>query len=167
MLNIVDKFLKTDPSVIYTPLDGTVIALENYPDPMFAEGILGPGLGIQPAGNIIYAPFMGEVTNISEKKNAIALKSFQGVEIVIHIGVDTAKMDGEGFQVLVNKGKKVACGDALITFDSEKIKEAGLHDITAVVVPNAVEFDGMTILANPGDPVKASSKLIKVNGIDD
>ncbi len=167
MNKVMDKLLKSDPSLIYAPVDGRLTALEDFADPLFAEAVLGPGIVIEPEDGMVYAPFMGEVTSVSESKNAIGLKCFTGVEVLIHIGVDTVRMKGEGFQVVAEKGKKIRTGDVLITFDPEGIKEAGLVNSVAVVVPNADKFDGIILAAQPGDAIKHGERLLQVPSLDE
>lgn len=163
---VVDKLLKSDPAYIYAPVDGKVTALEDFADPLFAEGVLGPGIVIEPEEGMIYAPFMGEVTSVSESKNAIGLKCFTGVEVLIHIGVDTVRMKGEGFQVIAEKGKKIRTGDVLISFDPETISEAGLVNSIVMVVPNAAKFDGIVMVSQLGENVKHGERLMKIPSLD-
>lgn len=133
------------PLAVYTPADGTIIPLNEFPDEMFSEEVLGPGCGILPTGNLVTAPFNGTVTQVTDTLHAVGLTSEDGVEILIHIGVDTVAMNGKGFKSHVRNDQKVHRGDALITFDRAAIKEAGHPDAIAVVVTNADEFAGVEL----------------------
>ena len=125
---------------VLQPVKGKVIPLEEIPDETFASGILGIGVGICPEDDKAVAPFDGTVIHITETRHAIALES-NGMEVLIHIGIDTVKMQGDGFVCLVKEGDTVKAGQALICFDREKIKAAGYSDITAVTLSNSDDFD--------------------------
>ena len=117
------------------PLSGRVIPLEDIPDQVFSQGVLGEGVGIQPTGNVVLAPAGGEVTTVMEGSgHACGLLLEDGVEVLIHVGIDTVSMGGRGFQLHVKEGERVRPGDRLITFDPEEIRRAGLSPVTAFVV---------------------------------
>ena len=139
-----------DPLTIYAPTEGTVIPLAEFPDELFSQEVLGPGCGILPVENKVFAPFNGTVTQVTDTKHAIGVTSGDGVEVLIHVGVDTVEMAGKGFQSSVKTGQKINRGDLLITFDRDAIKTAGHPDAIAVVVTNSDEFSGVTQTANGG-----------------
>ena len=126
---------------IKSPLSGKVIALSEIDDPVFAGGAMGNGIAIEPTDNKVYAPFDGEIEFIAESKHAIGLKSEDGVELLIHVGMDTVQMDGKGFDVKVKANEKVKAGELLLEFDKEAIKKAGYSLITPVVITNSFEFE--------------------------
>lgn len=130
---------------VWAPADGKVIALEEFPDPVFSSEGLGPGCGILPTGDLVTAPFDGAVTVLADTLHAVGLIGDNGVEVLIHIGVDTVEMNGEGFQACAKGEQKVRRGDPLIRFDREAIKKAGHPDAIAVVVTNAADFAGVTL----------------------
>ena len=125
---------------VLQPVKGRVIAQTEIPDPTFAEGILGAGVGIIPEDDTVVSPFDGTVTMIPETRHAAGLES-NGMEVLIHIGIDTVKMRGEGFTALVSIGDSVKTGQPLIRFDRAAIKSAGLSDITAVMLANSDSID--------------------------
>ena len=134
-------------TIIYAPVSGKVICREDIPDETFASGIMGEGVGIKPEEEIIVAPFDGEITSVVDTGHAVGLTSFDGVELLIHVGVDTVKMQGDGFQVFVTEGQKVKTGEKLLKFDRDKIRKAGYSDTTAVLVTNSDDYSSVKTVA--------------------
>lgn len=117
------------------PLSGHVIPLEEIPDQVFSQGVLGEGVGIQPTDNVVVAPADGVICSVMEDSgHACGLRLDNGAELLIHVGVDTVSMGGDGFQLHVREGDRVRLGDRLITFDPEKIRAAGHSTTTAFLV---------------------------------
>ena len=121
---------------IKSPMNGTVIPLSEVPDAVFSSEMLGKGFGVEPSEGKAYAPVDGEVTTVFDTKHAIGLLSKHGVELLIHIGMDTVKLNGKGFDVKVKTGDQVKAGDLLAEFDMDLIKGEGYPVTTAVVVTN-------------------------------
>ena len=121
---------------IKSPMNGTVIPLSEVPDAVFSSEMLGKGFGVEPSEGKAYAPVDGEVTTVFDTKHAIGLMSKHGVELLIHIGMDTVKLNGKGFDVKVKTGDQVKAGDLLAEFDMDLIKGEGYPMTTAVVVTN-------------------------------
>ena len=121
---------------IKSPMNGTVIPLSEVPDAVFSSEMLGKGFGVEPSEGKAYAPVDGEVTTVFDTKHAIGLMSKHGVELLIHIGMDTVKLNGKGFDVKVKTGDQVKAGDLLAEFDLDLIKGEGYPVTTAVVVTN-------------------------------
>ncbi|HEM6289633.1 TPA: PTS glucose transporter subunit IIA [Streptococcus suis] len=132
---------------LVSPLSGDVVALENVNDPVFSSGAMGKGLAVKPTEGVIYAPADAEVTIAFETGHAYGLKTASGAEILIHIGIDTVSMNGNGFEKLVAAGDKVKAGDAIAKFDAAKIAEAGLDDTTMIIVTNTADFTEVSPLA--------------------
>lgn len=118
------------------PLAGRVLPLSEVPDPTFAQGIMGPGVAIDPTGDTVVAPADATVGATFDASHAVALVLEDGTELLIHVGIDTVDMKGDGFQTLVQKGQKVAAGTPLLRFDLAKIRTAGHPSITPVIVLN-------------------------------
>ena len=120
---------------VTAPLSGRVIPMEEIPDQVFSQGILGEGVGIEPTGNVVVAPADATVCSVMEdSRHAVGLTLDNGAELLIHVGIDTVSMNGDGFQLHVKAGDWVHLGDKLITFDPEKIKAAGHPTTTAFLV---------------------------------
>ena len=151
-----------EPLTVYAPFSGNAIALEEIPDPVFSEGILGKGCGLEPGEETVCAPFNGTVTQVIDTKHAVGVTSKDGVELLIHVGMDTVAMNGEGFTCLVKEGDAVKMGQKLMTFSMEAIKAAGHPVTTAVVVTNADDFADIQVLAKgqvaQGEPLLKAKK---------
>ena len=127
---------------VMQPVAGNVIAREAIPDDTFASGVLGDGVGIEPTEELVVAPFDGTISSVAESKHAIGIEA-NGMEMLIHVGVDTVNMQGDGFECLVNEGDEVKLGQPLIRFSREKIKAAGYSDTVAVLLTNSDDLEGV------------------------
>ena len=132
---------------LVSPLSGNVVALENVNDPVFSSGAMGKGLAVKPSEGVVYAPADADVTIAFETGHAYGLKTASGAEILIHIGIDTVSMNGNGFEKLVAAGDKVKAGTPIAKFDVAKIAEAGLDDTTMIIVTNTADFAEVSPLA--------------------
>ena len=141
---------------IQTPIVGDVVALENINDPVFSSGAMGQGIAVKPSQGVVYAPADAEVSIAFATGHAYGLKTANGAEILIHVGIDTVTMNGEGFEQKVSQGDKVKAGDVLGTFDSNKIAAAGLDDTTMVIVTNTADYASVTPVAS-GSVVKGDA----------
>ena len=142
--------------VIQTPIVGDVVALSNVNDPVFSSGAMGQGIAVKPSQDVVYAPADAEVTIVFPTGHAYGLRTANGAEILIHVGIDTVTMNGEGFEQKVSQGDKVKAGDVLGTFDSNKIAAAGLDDTTMVIVTNTADYASVTPVAS-GSVVKGDA----------
>ena len=142
--------------VIQTPIVGDVVALSNVNDPVFSSGAMGQGIAVKPSEDVVYAPADAEVTIVFPTGHAYGLRTANGAEILIHVGIDTVTMNGEGFEQKVAQGDKVKAGDILGTFDSNKIAAAGLDDTTMVIVTNTADYASVTPVAS-GSVVKGDT----------
>lgn len=119
---------------IKAAVQGQVIALENVPDPVFAQKMMGEGVAIEPENGLFVAPFDGKISLISPTKHAFGMENGKGVELLVHIGIDTVGLDGEGFEVLCEQGTEVKQGTPIIRADLDFIKSKGINTITPMIV---------------------------------
>ena len=127
---------------VLQPVEGKVISREEIPDETFASGVLGDGVGVQPSAEVVVAPFDGTISSVAESHHAVGIEG-NGMELLIHVGVDTVQMNGDGFTCLVKEGDAVKVGQPLIRFSREKIKAAGYSDTVAVLMTNSDDLEGM------------------------
>ncbi len=128
---------------IPAPLAGKVLPLSEVPD--LALGAMGKGFAIEPTDNKLYAPFDGSVVMLAPTKHAIGLRSEFGVELLVHVGIDTVSLDGSAFTLHIKEGSKVKKGDLLMTFDQEAIESTGLKTITPVIITNTQAYEDVIV----------------------
>ena len=145
---------------VKSPISGKVIALEKVNDPVFSSGAMGKGIAIEPTDNRVYAPFNGTIEFIADTKHAIGLLSEDGVEVLIHVGMDTVKMQGRGFNVKTSANSKVKAGDLLLEFDKNAIEKEGYSLITPVVITNADNYEDKALCIN--EEVKNGRTIINL-----
>lgn len=153
-----DAFKKKETEiVIYAPIKGKCVSIKEVSDPTFSEEILGKGIAIIPEDGKVYAPADGVVTTMFPTGHAVGLTTDQGVELLVHVGLDTVALKGDGFHIACKENQKVKRGDLLMEADLEKIKAAGYEVITPVVICNSAEYAEVTgytgMDVNPGDKV--------------
>ena len=132
---------------LVTPIVGDIVALVDVNDPVFSSGAMGQGIAVKPSQGVVYAPADAEVSIAFPTGHAFGLKTTDGAEVLIHVGIDTVSMNGEGFEAKVAQGDKVKAGDVLGTFDSNKIAAAGLDDTTMVIVTNTADYASVAPVA--------------------
>ena len=143
---------------LVTPIVGDVVALADVNDPVFSSGAMGQGIAVKPSQGVVYAPADAEVSIAFPTGHAFGLKTTDGAEVLIHVGIDTVSMNGEGFEAKVAQGDKVKAGDVLGTFDSNKIAAAGLDDTTMVIVTNTADYASVAPVAT-GSVVKGDAVI--------
>lgn len=134
--------------IIASPMIGQVVKLENVPDEVFASGAMGKGIAIDPADGTVVAPAAGEITLVFPTGHAIGMRTENGAEILIHVGLDTVSLAGKGFNTFVQVGDKVDAGQKLLEFDLATIREANLPVISSVIVTNSTEFEDVLTTQN-------------------
>ena len=135
-----DWALETEAGVVLAPVNGKIIPAKDIPDPVFAQETMGPSVGIEPSDGIVYAPFDGTVMMVFPTNHAIGLKADNGTELLIHVGVDTVAMEGDGFEAFVKQDDKVKAGDKLLRFDRDKIRAADHPDTVIVAITNGFDY---------------------------
>ncbi|WP_051503476.1 PTS glucose transporter subunit IIA [Paenibacillus forsythiae] len=147
-----------------SPISGTLVELGEVPDPAFAEKQMGDGIAIQPDEGKVYAPFDAVVAHVMEKsKHAVILEHASGVQVLIHVGIDTVSLKGEGFALSVRTGDQVKAGQLLIEFDPETIRRAGLSTLTPVIIPNGIEGVLDLNITSSGNVTAAADRIMKVS----
>ncbi|MDO4667075.1 MAG: beta-glucoside-specific PTS transporter subunit IIABC [Streptococcus sp.] len=138
---VVPELKEIKQEIIASPMIGNVVKLADVPDEVFASGAMGKGIAINPSDGVVVSPANAEVTLLFPTKHAIGLRTENGAELLIHVGMDTVSLAGKGFTSYVEIGQKVHAGDKLLEFDVNTIKEAGLPVITPILVTNSTDFD--------------------------
>lgn len=146
--------------VVYAPIKGKSVELKEVSDPVFADGIMGKGVAIIPEEGVVYSPVDGVISALFETKHAIGITSDDGVEILIHVGIDTVKLKGKHYTACIEKDQNVKKGDKLLEFDIEAIKEEGYDVITPVLIANSSDYT--EVLGITDKEVKVGDALIKL-----
>lgn len=139
-IQTIERAEDTPTIEVFSPINGTLVPLNEVPDPVFSSGAMGQGVGIEPLDQKIVAPFDGEITVIADTKHAIGLTSKEGVELLIHIGLDTVELEGKGFNPYVEVGQTVKRGDMLMEFDINSIEAAEYPTVTPIIVTNTTDY---------------------------
>lgn len=153
-----DFFKKKEP-ILNSPVIGKCIPLEKVPDQVFADKMMGEGVAFEPTSNQIFAPCDAKISMIASTKHAIGLVNADGVEILIHIGLDTVNYGGKGFKLHVKKSQKIKRGDVLITFDKDFFESEHVSLVTPMIVTNHSLFDLEYLLVN--EEVKTNDVVIR------
>lgn len=162
-MGLFDFFKKKENSntlEIYSPLNGKVIPLEEIPDEAFASKIIGDGVGIEPTGDTIYAPCDADDISIFDTNHAISFETKEGLELIVHFGIDTVKLDGKGFERIAQDGQSVKKGDPLIKFDLDFIKENAKSHKTPVIISNMEMIEN---IERSSGEIKAGELLMKLS----
>lgn len=149
---------------LVSPLNGKAISLSEVKDEVFSSGAMGKGMAIEPSNGLLHAPADGEIIMTFPTSHAIGMRTNDGTEVLMHIGMDTVNLDGKGFETLVKKGQKVKAGDELVKFDIDKIKEAGYIVTTPIVITNSKNYDSVTQMAT--GEVKVGQKIMTLTGAE-
>lgn len=150
-----------DPQVICAPVSGQVVSLEEVGDPAFSQGMLGCGLGIRPEEGVVFSPVSGTVAADVETKHALLIRADSGVEVLLHVGLDSVSLGGTGFRAFAHKGDRVHAGQPLIEFDRRLMRERGLDDTVLVTVTNAGDLSHVEESAPAGDEVAAGAVVMR------
>jgi len=151
---------KSKKIIIPSPLDGKVVPVAGLSDPVFSDDILGKGIAVIPDGNCITAPVDALITMMFDTGHAVSLETDDGVELLIHVGIDTVKLKGAPFTIHKATDDKVKAGDILMEFDAEAISAEGYETVTPVVICNPDNFKSISF-AGEG-PIKAGETLITI-----
>lgn len=152
------NFFKKKKSIEFkSPITGKAIEISQVPDEVFASKMLGDGLAFEPSEGVLYSPVDGEIVQVFPTKHAVGIKTEDGIEILLHIGIDTVSMKGEGFENFVSQGERVKTGQKLVSFDLNLIKEKAKSTITPLIITNMDIIE--SIESNYGEVSKESVVL--------
>lgn len=132
-------FLKKEEFKIVVPVDGELIPLANVPDEVFSQKVMGDGFAVIPANGRVVAPISGTAASVFPTGHAIGIETKDGIECIVHIGLDTVELNGEGFKTLISQGDKVKAGQPVIEFDKDLVESKGYNLSTMVVFPSGYE----------------------------
>ncbi|GEA32821.1 beta-glucoside-specific PTS transporter subunit IIABC [Clostridium diolis] len=158
----VDENDDVQDSIAYSPIEGKAVSLSKVNDPMFSEKMMGDGIAIIPKEGRVVSPVNGKVSAVFETKHAIGIISNEGAEILIHIGLDTVKLNGKFFEAKVKEGDSINIGDLLVKFNLEEIKKAGYDVITPIIITNTSKYREITFDVNEGEDIREKDKLINL-----
>lgn len=145
---------------LYSHMNGTAVKLEDVEDEVFSQKILGEGAAVEPSEGKLYAPCDGKIDSVFDTKHAVNMVSSEGVEILLHIGIDTVKLGGQYFEAHVSDGQEVKKGDLLISFDMDKIKAAGYKVTTPIIIGNTDDYASVEPVAQ--NSVSAGDMILKI-----
>ncbi|MDT9722979.1 PTS system trehalose-specific EIIBC component [Paenibacillus sp. ClWae2A] len=147
---------------IMAPLTGQAVSLEQVPDPAFAEKQMGEGVAIEPSGNVVVAPFDAQVAHVIKSKHAVILEHASGLQVLIHVGINTVSLKGEGFTMHVEAGEHVKAGQKLLEFDRKVIEDAGYPLITPIIIPDGQDMVER-VEVTTGDVTSNQNGVLKVH----
>lgn len=157
----VSKTTTAEELIVYSPMQGELIAIETVSDPTFAEKLIGDGIAIEPTDGMVYSPVNGTIVNVFPTKHAIGIKTECGAELLLHIGIDTVKMKGEGFESFIEEGMTVTIGQKLLSVDLDLVKEKAKAATTVLIITNSADVDSLN--KSPFGKVTNKSKVMNVN----
>lgn len=145
------NFFKKEEFKVVSPVDGTLVPIEEVPDPTFSMKLMGDGFAVKPTSSTICAPISGNIVTMFPTGHAVGIKNKDGVECLVHIGLDTVNLNGKGFKILVSQGDKVKAGEPLVQMDKEAMEAEGYNLITMVILTagydKAIDVDERTCTA--------------------
>lgn len=133
------NFFKKEEFKIVAPVDGEMVLLEHVPDEMFSQKIMGDGFAVKPENGAVVAPISGVAESVFPTGHAVGISTKDGIECIVHIGIDTVELNGEGFTTLIKQGDKVKAGQPIVRFDKELIEGKGYNLVTMVVFPSGYD----------------------------
>jgi len=158
------NLFKKTPLEIYAPLNGQIIPIEEVPDPVFSQKMMGEGIAITPSNGGIHAPVEGTIIQVAPTKHAVGILAKDGTEILIHIGLETVALKGEGFTVQVNEGDHVSLGQLLIDVDWEYIGTHASSTVTPMVITNSQDGNKQYTLTEEKEAIQGQTVMITASG---
>ncbi|MEK5271139.1 PTS glucose transporter subunit IIA [Aeribacillus sp. FSL K6-8394] len=142
---------KTIIEEIFSPMYGEVISLSEVPDPVFAQKMMGDGIAVIPKDGKVVSPVKGQIIQVFPTKHAIGIRTKHGLEILIHVGLDTVELNGEGYEVTVSEGQKVKIGDPIMNVDIEFIEKNNKEIVTPIIITNSAEKTEKIVVREAGE----------------
>lgn len=158
-MGIFKGLFKNKKVILCSPIEGDIVPITEVPDPVFSEKMMGDGFAVKPKNGKVYSPVNGVVVTVFPTKHAIGIKSENDLEIIIHFGIDSVQLTGEGFVSHVNEGDKVSVGDLILEVDLENIKDKIKSSITPVVVSN---LESKSVKLIKKGSVKAGEEVMEI-----
>jgi sugar PTS system EIIA component len=149
---------------IFSPVNGEIIPIEDVPDPVFSQKMMGEGVAVMPSKGNIHAPVEGTIIQIATTKHAIGLLAKDGSEILIHIGLETVSLNGEGFNVVVNMGDKVTVGQLLVEVDWDYIRTHAKSIVTPIVITNSLEGKKQYMITEEKEGIQGKTVIMTASG---
>ncbi|WNF21397.1 PTS glucose transporter subunit IIA [Mesobacillus jeotgali] len=146
---------------LLAPMTGKAVSLSSVPDPVFSEKMMGDGVAIEPSEGVVVSPVEGEILQVFPTKHAVGIRAKNGAELLIHIGLETVSLKGEGFETHVTQGDKVKEGDKLVTFDLSVISEKAKSTVTPVIITNTDQAAELKVLTE-GNVEKGITPILEV-----
>jgi sugar PTS system EIIA component len=160
---MVFNFFKKAKLQIVAPVNGEIVPLEDVPDPVFSQKMMGEGVAVVPSGGNIYAPVDGTVILIAATKHAVGIRAEDGTEILIHVGLETVALNGKGFSLAVKEGDKISVGQLLLEVDWEYLKVHAKSIVTPIVITNSQEGKKQYILTKENKGVQGQTIIISAS----
>lgn len=153
---------KDDPHIVHAPVSGRVVPLSEVGDPVFSQGMLGCGLGIEATGEVAFSPVSGTVVADVKSRHALLFQAENGAEVLLHVGVDSVTLRGRGFRLFVGKGDHVRAGEPVMSFDRSLMRESGIDDTVIVTVTNPERFSQVSPVQE--GEVAAGGTALRIEG---
>lgn len=161
--NLFKKNKEKEQLEIFAPLNGEIVALEKVPDPVFSQKMMGEGIAIMPTDGKVYAPLDSKVIHVIDSKHAVGLLAEDGSEILIHVGLETVNLKGEGFTLHVEQDQAVKKGELLIEFDLDYVKEHADSSITPIVITNSQGSEKEFVITDDVKAIQGETVLITIS----
>jgi len=153
---------KVDRDVLVSPVSGYLLRIEDVPDPVFSQKLMGEGLAIKPKDGLIVAPVSGEIVQVADTKHAFGIKTKLGAELLVHIGLETVALKGKGFQTFVSVGDVVNKGDRMVEVDLNYMENHASSTIIPIVITNSSEETFNFVFENPKDVIGGETPILTI-----
>ncbi|MGE8203339.1 PTS sugar transporter subunit IIA [Heyndrickxia sp. NPDC080065] len=160
LFNLFKKEKEKEELQIYAPVNGEIIPIEEVPDPVFSQKMMGEGVAVIPTKGNIHAPVDGTIIQVAPTKHAVGILAKDGSEILIHVGLETVSLKGEGFKVAVNNGDKVSAGQLLIEVDWDYIQVHAKSTVTPIVITNSLEGNKQYIMTGDKEGIQGKTVIM-------